>query len=96
MTARAALPVGGTYMATVVPKDAVVLAGQEASVYLVENGQVRRVAVAMGMSRGEWMEVKGDLKVGDRVVVRGNERLVPGQAVAIAGEIVLPEQEKAP
>jgi len=32
------------------------------------------------------MEVTGDLRKGDLVVVRGNERLFPGQKVRILGK----------
>ena len=41
------------------------------------------VAVETGLSKGELIEVIGELQVGDRVVVRGNERLRPGQSVSI-------------
>jgi RND family efflux transporter MFP subunit len=41
------------------------------------------VPITLGVSGGELIEIRGDLQPGDRVVVRGGERLRPGQAVNI-------------
>jgi len=37
----------------------------------------------LGTSSGELVEVRGALNVGDRLVVRGAERLSAGQSVAV-------------
>jgi RND family efflux transporter MFP subunit len=47
------------------------------------SGKVRRVSVRLGVSHGLLIGVHGDIYAGDRVVVRGNERLRPGQDVII-------------
>mgnify|MGYP002628041390 CR=1 FL=1 len=47
------------------------------------TGKVRPVPVQMGVSAGRLIEVEGAIKAGELVVVRGNERLRPGQDVAI-------------
>ena len=45
----------------------------------------------MGKGVGGWIEVRGGLRAGDRVVTRGNERLRPGQKVeAFVVEYALP------
>jgi multidrug efflux pump subunit AcrA (membrane-fusion protein) len=41
--------------------------------------------VATGIGQGDWVEVAGPIRAGDRVVVRGNERLRDGQPVTIQG-----------
>jgi RND family efflux transporter MFP subunit len=50
---------------------------------LTNTGKVRPVPVSMGASAGRLIEIKGPIKAGQLVVVRGNERLRPGQDVAI-------------
>jgi RND family efflux transporter MFP subunit len=47
------------------------------------TGKVRPVPVKLGASDGRLIEIVGPVKVGELVVVRGNERLRPGQDVAI-------------
>ena len=37
----------------------------------------------MGVGQGEDVEVLGELSPGDDVVIRGNERLQPGQDVSV-------------
>ena len=50
---------------------------------LTNTGKVRPVPVKMGASDGRLIEIEGPIKAGELVVVRGNERLRPGQDVAI-------------
>ena len=50
---------------------------------LSNTGKVRPVPVKMGVSDGRLIEIEGPIKAGELVVVRGNERLRPGQDVAI-------------
>lgn len=82
MLAQVTLPAGGSYRATVVPKDAVVNQGPEKIVYLINgDNTVSPVSVETGAGVGAWLAVLGDLKAGQKVVTRGNERLSPGQQV---------------
>jgi len=51
-----------------------------------ENGQTGKVApvpVQVGVADGGLIQVTGPIKTGQLVVVQGNERLRPGQEVAI-------------
>ena len=68
-----------------VPRDALVLRGGGAAVFVVaEDGSARRVPVRLGPAQEAWIAVSGEgLAAGDRVVVRGGERLRPGQKVRI-------------
>jgi RND family efflux transporter MFP subunit len=91
MLARAWLPVGRAASVKVVPKDALVLGGSTPMVFVVDGpnptapsstGTVRAVPVELGATVGGNVEVRSDLDPGRLVVVRGNERLRPGMAVA--------------
>jgi multidrug efflux pump subunit AcrA (membrane-fusion protein) len=46
-----------------------------------------RIAVRVGNGDAKRVEVTGSLAAGDRVVVRGGERLRQGQSVKVAGSI---------
>jgi RND family efflux transporter MFP subunit len=83
MLGRATLGVGMPRKAILVPKDALVLSPQGKAVYVIENQLARLVPVNTGAEHGPLIEVQGDLQAGSQVVVRGNERLRPGQPVKI-------------
>jgi len=83
MLGRATLRVGTPQKAILVPKDALVLGARGKAVYVVENQVARLVQVNTGAEHGPLIEVQGELKAGSQVVVRGNERLRPGQPVKI-------------
>lgn len=69
--------------ALLVPKDAVVTAGNDRMVFLVNDGKALPAGVQiLGYYDGD-VAVAGNIKAGDRVVTRGNERLRPGQPVEI-------------
>jgi len=70
-----------------VPRDAMVLRRDAIGVFVVDNkAVVHRVSVIPGIASGAWIEVKGDIKPGDRVVTRGGERLRDGQKVVVQGQ----------
>jgi len=83
MLGRATLPAGDPHMAILVPKDALVLKDAGAVVFVVIEGSARPVPVKTGPAHGALIEVEGDLKAGQSIVVRGNERLRPGQPVKV-------------
>jgi RND family efflux transporter MFP subunit len=82
MLAQVSFPAGETYRATMVPKDAVIARGERKFLYRI-NGEsaVEEVMVETGAGAGAWIEVRGAVQPGDKVVTRGNERLRPGQQV---------------
>ena len=57
-----------------------------------KQGKARAVPVQVGVAEGRLIQVKGDLKPGQQVVIRGNERLRPGQDVVVS-EILSPDAE---
>lgn len=79
---RIALPNSEYHQATTVNRDALVLRQAGMFVYVVdENDEAQQVAVTTGIGMGERIEVFGSLEDSSTVVVRGAERLRPGQKV---------------
>jgi RND family efflux transporter MFP subunit len=67
-----------------VPRDAVIL--RQGVSYVMRVGAdntAERVAVNIGPGRANQVQIDGTLRAGDRVIVRGGERLEPGQAVSV-------------
>lgn len=64
-----------------VPKDALVQGNQGWIVYAVTDGKAMLRPLKIGSSNGRFVEVVSGLQKGENVVVRGNERLRPGQPV---------------
>lgn len=69
--------------ATLVPKDAVVATGNQNVVYTVKDGKAVPLPVALDGYYDGQVAVKGPVVPGMPVVTRGNERLRPGQEVAV-------------
>ena len=83
-TLRVSIPTSDAREALVVPRDALVLRPEGITVFAVDKDQTaRQVSVTTGIGAGEKIEVIGDLGDGDTVIIRGNERLRPGQSVTI-------------
>lgn len=81
------VPTGPARTALAVPKDALVQARGGWTVFVAEDGTAQPRNVEIGAAMGEWFEVRSGLAEGDMVVIRGNERLRPGQAIdAQAGQ----------
>ena len=67
-----------------VPRDAVILRQGASYVMRVKSDNTaERVAVNIGPGRANHVQIDGTLQAGDRIVVRGAERLEPGQAVKV-------------
>jgi len=69
-----------------VPKDAVVLGEGSSTVFVVVEGKAMPVSVQLLRNVGDLVEVRGEVRPGQQVVVEGNERLTPGRPLIIAGE----------
>ncbi len=79
------VPVGKPRSVLTVHKDAIIKKASGDTVFIVDNGKASPRVIRLGEASGPRMEVLGGLKSGDKVVVRGNERLQPGASVRIDG-----------
>ena len=75
------VPLGAPREVLTVHKDAVLLRSGDRVVYVVSDGQVSLRTVRLGEAVDGRLEVFDGLADGDMVVIRGNERLRPGQNV---------------
>ena len=78
------LPSATPVTAVAVPRDALVERGGQALIYKVtDNGTAEQVTARITSTVGLWVAVADGVAAGDRVIVRGAERLAPGQAVEV-------------
>jgi len=83
METKTTFNLGTQKNALLVPKDAIITAGTNRLVYVVASSVAQLVNVQVTGYYDGNVSVEGPLKPGDRVVIRGNERLMPGQPVQI-------------
>ena len=78
------LPSDAPISTVAVPRDALVERGREMYVYKVNaDNTAEQVTVQTSAIVGLWVGVASGISAGDQVIVRGAERLSPGQAVEI-------------
>ena len=78
------LPSAAVRTAVTVPRDALVIRQNHAYVLrLTRTDTVEELDVTPGAGIADVVEVRGPLAAGDRLVVRGGERLAAGQAVRV-------------
>ena len=81
---QAAVANGEKKVTLAIPRDAIVLRRNSTTVFRINNDNIaEQVTVTLGLSVGVLIEVIGDLASGDKLVIRGAERLQPGQSVTI-------------
>ena len=96
LSVRAAVAVGRPKSALAVPTDAITIRDGHDFVCIAAAGVATFVPVTTGQREGGHVEIGGDVKAGDRVVIRGNERLMPGQKIVEAPAPPTPEEPKKP
>jgi len=84
---RVAVPTALSRAVLSVPRDALVIRRDSISVFKIGSDSIaERVTVSTGIASGVFIEVQGDLQAGDRVVIRGGERLRNGQQVIVQSQ----------
>jgi len=79
---RVTLPTATPKQVLAIPRDAIILRPNSQYVFVVDdNKKAHKQEVTLGYSQDEFIEVTGKLGAGDRVIVRGGERLRDGQIV---------------
>lgn len=85
---RLSIPTAKSRTAIVVPRDALVLRRDGITVFRVkDDNTAEQVGVTTGIADGDYIEVSGDIKPGDRIVIRGNERLRDGETVEMSESV---------
>jgi membrane fusion protein (multidrug efflux system) len=72
--------------AIVIPFQSLFLKSSKPYVYIVENGKVALVPVKTGLKQKDSIEIIEGLKVGQKLIIKGQERLYPELAVDIHTE----------
>jgi RND family efflux transporter MFP subunit len=86
---RLTMPTAAAKEVLAVPRDALVLRREGASVFkMTDESTVLQVNVVIGLGAGALIEVFGDLEAGDEVVVRGAEGLSDGMSVAVKDKLL--------
>lgn len=81
---RLRVPVKRSSDALVIAHDALVIRGDTINIFRITKDNVAEaVAVKTGVISGDLVEVIGDVNIGDRIVIRGNERLKPQQQISV-------------
>jgi RND family efflux transporter MFP subunit len=80
------IPIGGTGKVMTVHKDAVTRDEGRPLVFVINGGRVEQRSVVLGQSVGQRFTVISGLRVGEQVVVRGNEQLSSGAAVRVVSQ----------
>ena len=80
------IPIGPERQVLTVHKDAIVTRQGKDIVFVAKGDEVQARTVRLGVAVGSRREVLDGLGEGERVVVRGNERLRPGAKIQVVGE----------
>ena len=80
------LPVGDNVSVVTVHKDAVIASPQGTIVYVMADGTAQIRPVQLGEADGDRFQVLSGLAAGDLAIIRGNERLQPGQPVMVGDQ----------
>ena len=80
----AAVAVGESKEVLAIPRDALVLRRNSTTVFRIDDkNTAQQIDVFVGMGEGELVEITGNVNEGDRIVIRGAERLRVGQTVNV-------------
>ena len=81
---QVSLPSDRPVEAVAVPRDAMVERGGQAFIYkLSDDGTAEQIDANIQATVGLWVGIAEGVEPGDQVIVRGAERLAPGQPVEI-------------
>ena len=90
MFARVQVALGVRETAVWIPEAAIVPRGQENYVFRVANGKVDLVRVRTGVRKVGEVEVVDGIAAGELVVTEGSQRIGPGSAVQVMGDVPKP------
>jgi RND family efflux transporter MFP subunit len=67
----------------VIPREAVIAAGSEISVFVVEGKQAVRRPITLGYEQDQSVEILNGLNEGDQVIIKGQQLIKDGYAIRI-------------
>lgn len=67
-----------------IPRDALIIKGSDVYIFRVDKSmKAERLDAKIDAIDGDWVAIKTELAEGEQIVIRGGERLMPGQTVSI-------------
>lgn len=78
------IPISAPRDVVTIHKDALIHQGEQVIVFLVVDGKAQPRPITVGQAVGQRLEVVNGIAPGDVVIVRGNERIRPGQDVMVS------------
>ena len=72
--------------ALVVPEASIAPSGEGSAIYIVDEGQVRKVDVVLGVRRDGQVEVVGGVEEGDEILVSGLQKVSDGTPVQVVND----------
>lgn len=75
-----------------IPKKALLLESETDQVYVMQDGRAHKVALTIGFSSGDNVEVLDGLQEGQQVVTIGQDGLREGLPIKVPGEQIVPEE----
>lgn len=94
---RVSMPTSLVREVLTVPRDALVLRREGASVFRVSSdNKAQKINVITGLGAGDLIEVIGEVVAGDTIIVRGAERLDDGAAVEVRSSLSQNDGDSTP
>ncbi len=94
LNVKVSIPNGERQKVLAVVRDALIIRRDGVSVFRIKaDNSAERLSVNLGRGSGAYIEIIGDIRPGDKIVIRGGERLRPGQIVTIKtnnSDLVIP------
>jgi len=85
---KVACPINKKQNVLAVSRDALVIRQSGIVIYRINNqDKAELIPIETGISNTKYIQVIGDINLGDKIVVRGNERLRPGQTIEIINNL---------
>ncbi len=78
---RVEVPIALRQNAVTVPEQAILMTGQQAAVFVLDNGTAKRIPVELGLRQRGLVEIRQGLTPGQTVIAEGTDRLRDGATV---------------
>ncbi len=83
------VPIESSKISLTVHRDALILRSDGTYIVKIdEQNKAHRLKVIVGKGQDNWVMVTGEIKLGDRIAIRGAERLTEGQLVIIQSDAI--------